>query len=432
MRERCVGMGEGRATIRYSTLARLTVLVCALVVVGLCVPAQAQEVQRGVTVTDRPRPELEPLGIRVGGFLFYPDISVSERYNDNIFSTNSGENDDFIPSIVPGSALKSNWNRHALNFSGRADIGRYLQTSDENYEDIFLDADGRVDITRRAKLSGALSYKRGHEARSSTDDVSGVNPSIFQVFGASLEFLQRFNRVSLSFQGAFRRLDFDDAVTPLDVVLNNDDRDRNEADFTLRAGYEIVPQYEAFVRATYYLRDYDDGVDDNGFNRDSNGFEIVAGTVIDFSGITFGDVFAGYRVQDSDDSDLETISGITFGAGITWNVTGLTTAKFKVTRIIHETTQIGASGGFATTIGATVDHELLRNLLIGGGVSLRRNDFEGIDRTDDELNAGVYGKYMLNRNLYMSLNYQYRMRDSNGSTSDFQSNVISLSLKTQI
>ena len=32
----------------------------------------------------------------------------------------------------------------------------------------------------------------------------------------------------------------------------------------------------------------------------------------------------------------------------------------------------------------------------------------------------------------MSLNYQYRMRDSNGSASDFQSNVILLSLKTQI
>lgn len=389
---------------------------------------EEEEVRRGVTVTDRKRPELEPLGMRLGGFLLYPALAVSESYNDNIFATDGGETDDFITSIVPTVSLKSNWNNHALNLGAGANIGRYKDNSHEDYEDFILKVDGRLDITRRSNFSGAINYSRRHEERSSPDDVGGAKPSEYDIFAARLGFFQRFNRLSVRLKGDYRQFDFDDAI--------NKDRNRSEYDLSVRAGYEIVPQYEAFVRATYYLREYQDGSDDSGFDRDSDGYEAVVGTVIDFSGVTFGDLFVGYRSQVSDDPALNDVEGITFGAGITWNVGKLTTAKFKVTRIVYETTVTegadGAAGAFKTSFGATVDHELLRNLLIGGGLDWSRNEFEGVSREDDELAANIYGKYFLNRNLYLSLNYRYRERDSNTSSEDFDRNLIMLKLETQL
>ena len=43
----------------------------------------------GKTVTDRARPEIDPLGIRFGEFFFYPRAEIDGSYNDNIFATNT-------------------------------------------------------------------------------------------------------------------------------------------------------------------------------------------------------------------------------------------------------------------------------------------------------------------------------------------------------
>ena len=38
---------------------------------------------RGETVTNRSRPELDPLGMHAGSFLIYPRLGLQEAYNDN-------------------------------------------------------------------------------------------------------------------------------------------------------------------------------------------------------------------------------------------------------------------------------------------------------------------------------------------------------------
>src|SRR4051812_21342077 len=47
--------------------------------------------ERGQTVTDRPRPELDPLGVHLGTFFLYPRLELDELFNDNIFATRSGK-----------------------------------------------------------------------------------------------------------------------------------------------------------------------------------------------------------------------------------------------------------------------------------------------------------------------------------------------------
>ncbi len=417
-----------------------TGVAVALIVAPFAARAQAptlfhfetREPIRGVTVTDRARPDLDPLGIRAAGFLLYPKLAVAEQYDDNIFSTDTDEEDDFITIANPSIQLQSNWRNHALNFYGTAEIGRYAENSDEDYEDYTLGADGRVDIVRDSFVKAAISFSELHEDRGSPDDVAGDEPTEFSVLFPQVGVFHRFGRFNLNVDGTLRRFDFDD--TPATGgPINNDDRDRNEWEATVRLGYEIVPHYEAFIRASYNVRRYDDAFDDNGFDRDSDGFEVVAGTAIEFTGVTFGNVFVGFHSQDRDDPALSTINGVKFGGQIIWNVTGLTTVKGFVTRTVEETTQDDASGFVATRVGASVDHELLRNLLVGAEASFTNSAYEGIDRDDDDIGFGVYGKYLLNRHLYLSARYDFRDRESTGADEGrvFDKNVFMVSLATQ-
>ncbi len=116
-------------------ISRAVAVGGAAAFVLLCPAANAQEDARGQTVTERARPEVDPLGIRVGGFLLFPQLSVTETYNDNIFAQDTGTTDDFITVATTAIALRSQFANHALNFRADTSVGRYLDSYDENYVD---------------------------------------------------------------------------------------------------------------------------------------------------------------------------------------------------------------------------------------------------------------------------------------------------------
>ena len=399
-------------------------------------PRGAEDVPRGETVTTRQRPEVIPLGMRVGTFLLYPKISVTETYDDNIFRVEEDKDHDLITTIGPEFDLKSDWNNHAFNLRGDARIDRFARSEKENVEDYNVDADGRYDITRNIFLFGFLGYSQLSEDRGSPDDVGGVEPTEYNVYRGSVRYFHRLNRVSFRLEAAARKFDFDDVSRgPTRLPANNDDRDRLVSDVTLRAAYEIVPEYEAFVRATGNNRAYRTAVDDNGVSRDSQGYEIVAGVAIDLTGVTFGDLFVGYREQWYDDDNLNTIDGISGGANITWNVTPLTTLQAGIVRRVEETTAIDSSGFFATRYSLSADHELLRNLLLNASVALTENDYNGIDREDRIYDVGVSARYLVNRNFYGSIGYRYTQRERDsipGDEADYTQNVFTVRVELQI
>ena len=415
------------SAVRPVTFAAISLSLC--LPLGMFGAAVAQEPQPGETVTDRARPELDPLGVRMGGFLFFPQLGIAEQYDDNIFSTDTGEIDDYITVISPSLQLRSNWNNHALNFLVAADAGFYSDNNAENYTDFIVGTDGRLDASRDTSFSLAGAYSRKHEDRGSVDDASGFEPTLYTILSPEIGFSERFGRFTLRVDGSLQRYDFDDVTVP--ALVNNDDRDRDEREGTLRLGFEIVPEYEMFVRGTYFDRAYEATFDDNTFERSSNGYEAVLGTAIDFTGVTFGEVFVGYRSQSPDDPLFDKIEGVQYGGAITWNPSGLTTVKGSVERTVEETTLDNASGFFATRGGLSVDHELLRSLILGINANYTAEEYKEIIRDDRIMRAGIYGKYLLNRHLYISVTYDYTNRSSDNPNDDFVKNQFMFRLQTQ-
>ncbi|MGH8589222.1 MAG: outer membrane beta-barrel protein [Gammaproteobacteria bacterium] len=386
--------------------------------------------ERGETVANRPRPELDPLGVHAGGLFVYPRLRLQEFYNDNIFATDSDENDDFITLVSPRVDVASDWTKHAFGLYAKAAIGRYANQTGEDFEDFSVGTNGRLDITQRANLRAGVSYDRLHEGRGSPDDTRRqdgsppVEPTIFDVGSVFLTYQQWLGRFLLESGGVADRLDYDNVRREDSTIINNDDRDRAIIAGNLKMGYEFMPGYTAFVRGEVDYRRYDN-LDDLNVDRDSEGYLIEFGTDFDVTAVLFGNVAIGYRSQVYDDPSFDTIGDVAGRASFTWNPTGLTTVSASITRgEVIETTLNGSGAIIETAGGVTLDHELLRNLLLQAAVSVIDDDYQDIDRSDTYVRAGFGAKYLMNRYIHLDLSYDYLSLGSSAQGADFTNNTI--------
>ncbi|MEM7207158.1 MAG: outer membrane beta-barrel protein [Pseudomonadota bacterium] len=383
----------------------------------------------GESVLTRQRPELEPLGFRSGAFIVYPSLEAGLRTNDNLFSTDSDKVSDTATVISPSLNVVSDWNNHSLQLGLDLEIARYADESDEDYEDYTLSVSGRTDITRREQIFTALEFARKHEERDSVDDSNSDSPIIFSETAISANYVRIFNRIKLDAGVELVNLDYDDGRVS-GLTINNDDRDRSEFEISARADYEIASEYAGFAELTLNQRNYDSRTDDSGFRRDSNGYEIRVGSGFQLSGISSASVYGGYISQSPDESSFSDISGASLGGNLIWDVTSLSSLQFTLERDVLETT-LDSGGALSTRLGARVDHELLRNLLLFASYDVYSNEYEDISRDDDDKIFSLGVNYLLNRALYVNIELRRDSRDSSGDDSgeDFSRQQLALSAR---
>jgi hypothetical protein len=392
----------------------------------------ADEVPRGETVRTRARPELETLGVHMGGFYLFPSITGGASYNDNIFYTDSNTKDDFVYTVAPRVELKSDWNNHALTAVAGGRFGFYNEHSDENFEDAYAGATGRIDISRDSAMRGHLNISRDHEDRSDPNDVAGsAEPTVFYIFEGGLNGTHRFNRVTVTAGSDVRRMQYTDPDAVGGGTIDNSDRDRTEFRPAVQVGYEFSPGYSAYVRGQGDMRRYDKN-DSAGFSRNSSGYDVVGGASVDLTGLLFGDFYAGVRQRFYEASRFDTQTGPVVGSKLTWIPTGLTTVILDIQNDVIESTNANSSGYNSTALDLGVDHELLRNLILSAGAGFRYDDFDGISRTDKYFQGRVGADYLLNRYLTLGARYRYLKRDSDVSGDDFDSNIISLLMTAKL
>lgn len=388
-----------------------------------------EEIARGQTVTSRPRPDYDPIGQRVGGFILYPDLQVQEAYDSNIFATPNKEKGDLITSIEPALDLRSNWNVHALNVHLDSSVNKHLDHDEENFTDLTAETGGRLDIYHDARMFGSVGYKLRHEPRSSPNDLGGANPTEFVDYSGSLAGEKEFNRLSFRLDGNVDVFNFSNQRARAGSALSEERRNYTQKRLQLRTGYELAPLRQVFLLTGYDTRDYDFTPDITGFDRNSDGFTVALGANYDITGILFAEAFAGYRQQDYKDSRLASATGPTGGLKLIWNVTQLTTITGSIKRDVVETIVVDSAGRGASSIFSTqedlhADHELLRNLLLNARIGAKQDDFQGIDRNDDYYFTGVGAKYFINHNFWLSGGYDFLTRRSNVTGGTFFDNSV--------
>ncbi len=384
---------------------------------------------RNQSVAERARPGYDAVGIRSGGFLIFPEASIGESYNDNIFATPTNETDDFITTLAADVAVVSTWSRHALNLRGGLSQDFFADNSDEDRLDWNVGGDGRVDVTTSTALSGSLNYAQLHENRGDPNaPTSASGPVEYKLFTASADFSQRFNRVAVSLGGDYADFNYDDVTSVLGATIDQDKRDREEYAERLRFSYLVSPDTNVYLEGQLDQRKYDQQPPAVALNRDSDGWQVVAGSEFRLTNLAQGGLYVGYQEREYDDATLSDTDGIVYGANIDWFVTPLTTVVFSAKSSVEETTVGTASGYDEDRFGVSIDHELMRNVIVSGGASYTQDDFNDTPRQDDILGAHAGVKYLLNHNFDIGLGYTYTDRDSNATGFDYTRNVVGLTL----
>lgn len=378
------------------------------------------------TVADREQPDFAPDGIHLGSFVLFPSVAVGEAFDDNIYAAENGTRSDFITVVEPRLFLRSNWSVHRMTLEGAAEYRRYYEFTGENVLNGRLTGNGEFDLTNAWRAGVQLGSWWDHEDRGSWEDSFGDEPTPYQHSQAAVYTNYKASRIGLDAKLAYDRYAFSNVGTSLGTVIDNSDRDRHMFSGELKGSYEIVPNYDAFLRTVADIRQYDRDIDDLGFRRHSQGWRAEAGVEIDLTGLIVGEVFAGYLSRRYDDASFDTVSGPLVGASLFWNPTPLTTVSLRADRAVSETTVASASGILMWRASVGVDHELLRNLVLGASAEVSFGEYADTSREDVMTAYGAYAKYSMNRNVFMSADYTFTQRDSSAAGLDYDRNRILL------
>lgn len=414
-----------------STRRRMWSILLAVIALLIGGAAHGQNLERGQGVMDRPRPDYDAQGIRLGSFLLYPAGDAQITYNDNILASENGRKDDAIFTLAPSVVLDSDWAQHAVSISANSSSALYTSHDDESYTDWGVAGNGRLDFLGSSNITTLVEYQNLTEPRDSIDSFQVLaEPTDYDRFDAGGAVNYRHNRVAASLGGVFTRLDYDDGPRVGGGVVDQDFRDRDILKGVARLAYSFAAGHSAFVRGTVSDRDYRKSAPP-GMKRDSIGYEIVAGWASAVSNLVAGEVFVGYLDRNYDGSMLSDVSEFTAGLDLEWYATEAITLKAGVSRDVPDSTTTGVGGILRTAATLGIDYELMPNVLMRGDASYEKNDFRGSPRDDDWFRVSVGVKYLVNRYVHLDLEYGYDDRASNITNLDFRRNRVSFGFRLQ-
>jgi hypothetical protein len=390
---------------------------------------------RNVGVTSRPHPGYEALGQKVGGFIMFPRADIALTYDDNIFATNTGEVSDTFATVTPRVDLVSNWSRNALNFTAQVARSQYFNRTTENHTDYSAGANGRLDVDRSSNINGGVTYSRNTEPRSSIEAFQLVDKPIkYDIGGANIGASKEFNRLRVT--GSYNRSHYayGDARDPnTNALVFEGYRDRTEDVVNAQVDYAVSPDTFIYVKGTSNWRKYD--INRAGLiDRDSQGYDVSVGGDFDLTNLLRGHVALGYIRQTFDNKVLfAPVHGLSVSANVDYYPTQLTTVNFHASRNFQASGLVNSAGYSSTAFGATVDHELFRNILLNARLDYERGVQQGIDRQDDRYNAIIGATYLVNRSLGISGSYSYFTQRSSGLQrgSDFNDGRAQVTLTLQ-
>ncbi len=361
----------------------------------------------------------DPVGVRVGGFVVFPEAEFAITAYDNIFRSSSQVRRDVSFDVRPSIRAVSNWRRHAMEFRATGASTFHNEFSSEDDRAYLLEARGRIDITRRTNIEVLASHERNQEERGSINAASATGSRAnVDTDRLAVAFNHRFNRLAIQLRGTMTETDFGSSMDPVGGLVGNDSRDTTTLESAARATWLLKRSFGVFGEVAHNTREYKAPAFDT-IQRDSQGDRISvgvsfggAGTGNDKDQKLRGEISIGQQHQEFDDRRLPSISGIVVDANLGWRLSGLTSLLFTARSTIGESTLAGSGGALSQSYGVELRHAFRRYLIGTAAMRYTTLDYEGLTLKEHDLLSELGLEYFVNRNWTLFSRYQHLTYES--------------------
>lgn len=336
------------------------------------VPRQATRLH-GTTVATRARPDFTAAGVRVRGMTLLPVASANTVYDSNVFGQPNGV-DDVLANLRLSAVLRSNWSRHAAIVDGFVNQRVHARYRSENGLTYRIHADGRFDVGTETAVSAEFGRERVILRRSALAEVlSTRRPIRYALTAGSLGVRRDLGRWRASAVAYVGRYDFEDAERPDGRPFSQRFRSYNLYRGSAQLGYASGAGPVLFVQGIGELRRYDFPAPP--IDRDSDSIEILVGMSSDITPLLRGRAAIGYLHANFRDPTIAGRGAVSFDVDLDYLATELTTVHLSGRRYFQNVSLAASPAVLNTDATLSAEHELLRNLILSGGVLYRRSSF---------------------------------------------------------
>jgi hypothetical protein len=150
----------------------------------------------------------DPTGVRIGGFIIFPEAEISGLATNNVFKSPQRQGDAAL-DVRSSLRAVTDWYRHALEFRAAGGTSFFAVHPSEDDRAYVLEARGRLDITPRTNIEALVAHQRDKDIRSAPNVPSAAaERGDLEIDRAAIAFNHRFNRLSFQLRAAIRDFDF--------------------------------------------------------------------------------------------------------------------------------------------------------------------------------------------------------------------------------
>ena len=357
--------------------------------------------------------------VSVGQANFKASLTVSEKYDNNIYLTSTNTKADYINVVTPKVFMDLPFGideRHNLQFLYSADLGSYSDQTSQNYQNQNLT--GLLNFKLPFGYFALKNLYRNTQDRSATEfttPVKRMENKSDALFGVE------FNKLANEFDYSYFTKHFNNR--------SYDNLDYHENIYTDTAYYQVFPKTKALFEYNYGAIDYtrDD-------TRDGHYNQARIGLKGDITGKTTGIVKAGYQSREYDTQGRRGYNNFVSEIGLISKLSERTelTARFISTAL--ESTFENNSYYNNNSFGLGLNQGLIGNYSLVGSFSVDRNIYPeesptALKKRKDTIWTGGIGlEYQAKDWVKTGINYEYTRDNSNIDIKEYERSQIMASV----
>jgi hypothetical protein len=400
----------------------------------------------------------QPVGTPVAGGTLYTGVTVGTFYDDNVFATTSNHLSDWAFFARPEAQWVTQGKNYTFSADGWVEGRDYDKFSSEDQVNGGAGFGFTVMPNDNTQIVGSARYIHQHLDRGASETVitlpGGASTLLSTLFQHPVAYDEGIESIALnnrngnwwsSLGAAGLEVNYQNAVIGGTSPATGSLVDFSYADGVIgsanaRLGYVILPLTSVFVEVAGNTRDWHVSY----FN--SEGYRVVGGMLFEQGpGARLkGEFWGGYMDQTYNGLSMGKISNWTYGLGLAALLNDQATLVLEGRREAKEAAlglatlmpgELGASAvtctadaigavnpavcvsTLETELGARLDYRILRNVVVGGGVTYLRDDYQGqvaFDRHDSTLGPLASVKYFVNQNVTLGFDYRNVAFSSSG------------------